>query len=164
MDFRRNWNFVQANVPNKNPGFLLRTLEYVFRTAKTTKTLIKPENWKYYGRNMQKRNRKIAFTLPSWIWSCLWTEHSTDSLQYVGFSQLLACICSDWLKACLTDSDRLVDFHPRYLFLVLAARGTENTAAVPAVVLPFHKRELDLFIQVCSLSLFNIIQKISKKS
>ena len=28
VDLRQHWNFVQADVPNKNTGFLLRTLEY----------------------------------------------------------------------------------------------------------------------------------------
>ena len=30
VDLRQHWNFVQADVPNKNTGFLLRTLEYLF--------------------------------------------------------------------------------------------------------------------------------------
>ena len=29
VDLRQHWNFVQADVPNKNTGFLLRTLEYL---------------------------------------------------------------------------------------------------------------------------------------
>ena len=54
VDFRRNWNFVQANVPNKNPGFLLRTLEYIMQLALKS-TYYERDQWRWCAVRVDKQ-------------------------------------------------------------------------------------------------------------
>jgi len=69
-------------------------------------------------------------------------------MQFACFLFRIEC-----LKTGFAHSYGLVYFHPGNFLLVLAARGAENTSAVPAVVLALHEGELDLAVEAgfCSL-------------